>query len=69
MFVHGRVKSVLEATRFVEKKVYISEAEIAEENNRTMTFEEKGLFTCRHVYLCKQLLPQIKQLLSRSDAK
>ena len=38
------------------QKVHISEAEIAEENN---SFGEKGLFICRHIYLCKQLLPQI----------
>ena len=50
---------MLEATGFVRKKVRISEAEIAEENNRTMSFGEKGLFICRLVYLCKQLLLQI----------
>ena len=43
----------------LSKKVHISEAEIAEENNRTMGFGDKGLFLCRHIYLCKQLLPQI----------
>ena len=50
---------MLETTRFVKKEVYVSEAKIAKENNRTSSFEEKGLFTCRHIYLCKQLLPQI----------
>ena len=55
-------KSRLEATRFVQKRVYISEADIAEENNRTTSFGEKGLFICDHIYLGKQLL-------SRSDTK
>ena len=41
------------------KKVYISEAEIAEDNNRTTSFGEKGLFICGHIHLGKQLLPQI----------
>ena len=45
------LKSVLEM-------VHISQAEIAEENNRTTSFGEKSLFICRHIYLCKQLLPQ-----------
>ena len=35
------------------------EAEIAEKNNRTPSFGEKGVFICGHNYLCKQLLPQI----------
>ena len=41
------------------KKVHMSEAKIAEENNRTTSFGEKGLFICKHIHLCKQLLPQI----------
>ena len=52
-------KTVLEATRFVKKKVHVTEVEIAKENNRTLSFGEKGVFICRHIYLCKQLLPQI----------
>ena len=32
--------------------VHISLAEIAEENNITTSFGEKGLFICRHIYLC-----------------
>ena len=51
-------KSRLEAARFV-KKVYISKAKIAEENNRTMNFGEKGLLICGHIYLGKQLQLQI----------
>ena len=43
----------------LSKKVYISEAEIANENSRTTTFGEKGLFICGQIYLGKQLLPQI----------
>ena len=58
-FVHGRPKSVLEAKICLQQKVYISEAEIAEKNNRTMSFGEKDLFICGHLYLCKQLLLQI----------
>ena len=45
-------KSVLEM-------VHISQAEIAEEYGRTTSFTEKSLFIFRHIYLCKQLLPQI----------
>ena len=45
-FVHGGPKSVSEM-------VHISQAEIVEENNVTMSFGEKGLFICRHIYLCK----------------
>ena len=33
--------------------VHISLAEIAKENNITTSFGEKGLFICRHIYLCK----------------
>ena len=49
----------LEATRLVQKKVYTSEAEISEENSRTTSFGENGLFSCRHICFGKQLLPQI----------
>ena len=47
-------KSVLEI-------VHISKAKIAEENDRTTSFTEKSLFICRHIYLSKQLLPQINR--------
>ena len=57
-FVHGRAEKCVGSNNTCPKKVYISEVEIAEENNRTMSSGEKG-FTCRHIYLCKQLLPQI----------
>ena len=43
----------------VSEMVHISQAEIAEENNVTTSFGEKGLFSCRHIYLCRWLLPQI----------
>ena len=57
LFVAGP-KRKLEATRFVQKRcTYL--AEIAEENNRTTSFGEKGLFIYRHIYLGKQLLLQI----------
>ena len=58
-FVHGRAEKCVGSNKICPKKVHISETEIAEENNRTMSFEEKGLFICRDIYLCKQLLPQI----------
>ena len=45
------------SNKICPKKVYISEAEIAEKNNRTTSFGEKDLFICGHIYLCKQLLP------------
>ena len=44
---------------YLSRKLYISEAEIGEENSKTMIFGEKGLFICRHIYFCKHLLPQI----------
>ena len=43
----------------LNETIYISEAEIAEENNGTTSFGEKGLFICRHIYLGKKLLSQI----------
>ena len=52
-------ESRLEATRFIKKSVYISEAEIAEENSGTTSFGENGLFSCGHICFGKQLLPQI----------
>ena len=45
----------------VFEMVHISKAKIAEENDRTTSFREKSLFICRHIYLCKQLLPQINR--------
>ena len=61
-------KSKLEATRFVQKRCkYL--AEIAEKNNRATSFGENGLSVCRHIYLGKQLLPQINNFLSISVAK
>ena len=51
-------KSKLEATRFVQNRcAYL--AEIAEENSRITSFGEKGLFIRKHIYVGKQLLPQI----------
>ena len=41
------------------KSMERTQAEIIEENDRTTSFGEKGLFICRHIYLGKQLLPQI----------
>ena len=40
MFMAGP-KSWLEATRFVHRKVYTSEAEIAEKNNKPQVLEKK----------------------------
>ena len=54
----ARPKSKLKATRFVlKRRIYL--AEIAEQNNRTTSFGQKGLFICGHIYLGRQLLPQI----------
>ena len=36
----------------VFEMAHISQAKIAEENNRTTGFGEKCLFICRHIYLC-----------------
>ena len=47
------------SNKICPQKVYISEAEIAEENNRTTSFGENDLFICLHIYFGKQLLPQI----------
>ena len=58
-FVLGRAEKCVEATRFVQKRVYISETETTEENNRTTSFGEKGVLICGHIYLCKQLLLHI----------
>ena len=58
-FVHGRAEKCVGSNKICPKRCTYQEAEIAEENNRTMSFGVKGLFICRHIYLCKQLLPQI----------
>ena len=58
-FVHGRAEKCVGSNKIYPNKVYISEAEIAEENNRTTSFGEKGLFICGHIYSGEQLLPQI----------
>ena len=52
-------KSRLEPTRFVQK--------VAEENNRTMSFGEKGLFICGNIYLGKQLLNCAKHVRHGPD--
>ena len=44
----------------VSEMVHMSKDEIAEENDRATIFREKSSFICRHIYLHKQLLPQIK---------
>ena len=49
----------MEGLKSVFEMVHISQAKIAEENNFTTSFGEIGLFICRHIYLYKQLLPQI----------
>ena len=58
-FVHGRAEKCVRSNKICSKRVYISEAEITEESNRTTSLGEKGLFICGHIYLGKQLLPQI----------
>ena len=47
------------SNKICPKRLYTSEVEIAEENNRTTSFGEKGLFICGHIYFGKQLLLQI----------
>ena len=39
------------------KKMYTSEAEIADEISRTTSSGENDLFSCRHICFGKQLLP------------
>ena len=57
-FIMAGSNSKSEATKFVQKRcTYL--AEIAEENNRTTSFGEKGFCICRHIYLGKQLSPLI----------
>ena len=58
-FVHGGAEKKVEGNKICPKRVYISEAEIAEESNGTTSFREKGSFGCRHICLGKQWLPQI----------
>ena len=58
-FVHGRAEKCVGSNKICSQKVYISEAEIAEESNRTTSFGKKGLSICRHVDLGKQLLLRI----------
>ena len=43
----------MEGPKGVFEIVHISQAEIAEENDVTTSFGEKGLFICRHIYLFK----------------
>ena len=50
-------KQGLETTR-LDRKVYISEAEIVEENSRTTSFGEKVLFSCEHVYFDNNCYPK-----------
>ena len=50
-FVQGRAEKCVGSSKICPKKVHISEADIAEKNNRTTSF---GVFICRHIYLCKQ---------------
>ena len=56
---HGRAQKLVGGNKICPKKVYTPKAEIAEENNRTTSFREKGSFSCRHICLGKQLLSQI----------
>ena len=58
-FVHGRAEIDVGRNKICPKKVYTSEAEIADENSKTTSFGEKDLFSCGHIYFDKQLLPQI----------
>ena len=56
---YDRAKKCVGSNKICPEKMYISQVEIAEETNRTTSFGEKGLFIYGHIYLYKQLLPQI----------
>ena len=51
----------MEGPKSVFEMVYISKAEIAEENDRATSFRGKSMFISRHINLYKQLLPQINR--------
>ena len=57
--VHGMAEKQVRGKKISPRKVHTSEAEIAEENNKTASFRENDMFICRHICLGKQLLPQI----------
>ena len=57
-FVHGRAEKYVGGNKICPKKVHTSEAETAEENNRT-SFRKKVSFRCRHISLSEQFLLQI----------
>ena len=48
-FVHGKAENCVGSNMICPKKVHISEAETAEENNRATSFGEKGFFICGHI--------------------
>ena len=50
-FFHGGAENCVDL-------LHISVAEIAEANNLPRVLEKYVLFICKHIYLCKQLLPQ-----------
>ena len=58
-FVHGRADQCVGSNKICPNMLHISEAEITEENNRTTSFEENGLFIYGHIYSGEQMLPQI----------
>ena len=58
-FVPRKGRKVAWKQKGLFKKVYTSEAEIADENNRTTSFGENGLFSCGHICFGKQLPPKI----------
>ena len=58
-FVHGSSERCAGSNKICPNKLHISDVEIAEENNRTASFGEKGLFIWGNIYSDEQLLPQI----------
>ena len=52
-------KSVLEAKRFVQKRCTYQRPKSPRKVIEPRVLEKKGLFIYGHIYLCKQLLPQI----------
>ena len=62
--------SVLESTRFLQKKCTYQRPKSLGNNNRTKTpVGEKGLFICGQICLCKQLLPQINSCCQEEIGK
>ena len=58
-FVYDGGEKWVASNKVCPKKVYISDAETAEEIRRATSFGENSLFNCGHISFGKQLLLQI----------